>query len=126
MPTRAIVLISAAVLIGCSDHEGAARTLPSGKVIRLLFSGVVTDSYSVEYCTALPLRDRRVLAREADEIIEEFRAEAIRSGLSTAVLWPTVCRRQIRWAGWRPVIVQQQSTDFAYSLTAGGAWTRQN
>jgi hypothetical protein len=127
MPKRAIILvIGAAVVVGCSDREGTARTLTSGKVIRLLFAGVVDDSYSVEYCTELALSDRRALAREADEIIDEFRADAVASGVSKASLWPTVCRWRVRWAGWRPVIVGKESTAFTYWLGAGGAWTRPN
>lgn len=127
MSKRAIILlISAAVGVGCSDREGTARTLTSGKVIRLLFAGVVDDRFVVECCTELPLSDRRAVAREADEIVEGFRAEVVGSGISEASLWPTLCRWRVRWAGWRPVIVGKESTDFRYSLAAGGAWTRRN
>ena len=125
IPAAALV-ISATVAVGCSDRHGTPRTLKSGEEIQLLFAGVVGDSFYVEYCSELPFTDRRALGVEADEILDALRADLTQSGQSEAQVWPTVCRLQVRWAGWVPVIIREESTSFAYSPAEGGAWTRLN
>ena len=124
MWTKPIIFaISAAVTAGCSDRQGTPRTLQSGKEVRLLFAGVVQDSFFVEYCSELPLSDE-ALASETDEVFDAFRADITRSGQSEAQVWPTVCRWQVRWAGWIPVVVREESVSFHYAPTEGGAWAR--
>jgi hypothetical protein len=44
--------------------------------------------------------------------------------LSRAHLWPTVCYSQLRWAGWHPVFISDQSTPFTYHLGNDGHWSR--
>ena len=125
--TSIYFVIGAAVLLGCSNREGTPRTLKSGNEIGLRYAGVVHNSYSVEYCSALPLGDRRSLGGEADQVFDALRAEIAQSRVSEGSLWPTVCQWQVRWAGWTPVIIREESTDFAYSLSSvDGAWTRRN
>src|SRR5687768_7888240 len=101
--TAIYFVIGASVIVGCSNREGTPRTLKSGNEIGLRFAGVVNDSYFVEYCSDLPLSDRRSLGGEADQVFDAFRAEIAQSRLSEASVWPTVCRWQVRWAGWTPV-----------------------
>ena len=127
MWSKAIIfVISAAVVLGCSSRQGTPRTLQSGKEVRLLFADVVQDSFVIEYCSALPLGDRRVLGSETDEVFDAFRADITESGRSEAQVWPTVCRWQVRWAGWIPVVVGKESTSFHYSPAEDGAWARRN
>ena len=105
------------LLIAC----GQPHTLASGTTIRLLRAGAVEDSFTVEYCTQYPLGDRKALGGQADEVLAGLHAPA---GLRRADLWPTACYSQLRWAGWHPVIISEQSTAFTYHLGEDGQWAR--
>ena len=87
---------------------------------------MVDDSFIVEYCTDLPLNDRRILGSEADEVFHSFRGELAKSMQAEASMWPTVCRWELRWSGWKPVLLTEQSTDVTYVRSTSGDWTRQN
>jgi hypothetical protein len=127
MWTQAIIfVITATVVLGCSGRKSTPRTLKSGKEVRLLFAGVVQDAFSIEYCSELPLSDRRVLASETDEVFDAFRADITESGRPEALVWPTVCSWQVRWSGWIPIVVGEESTSFHYSPAEDGAWARRN
>jgi len=113
-------LIAGLLLMAC-DGRGQPHTLASGTTIRLLSAGAVEDSFTVEYCTQYPHSDRRSLAGQADEVLGSLRAP---TGLKRAYVWPTACYSQLRWAGWHPVIISDQSTAFTYHLGEDGHWSR--
>ena len=113
-------------LVGCADRQGTPRRLNSRKEIRVLEAGVVDHSFVVEYCSEVPLGNRAMLGREADEVFDSFRNDLAQSGRSEASLWPTVCKWQVRWAGWKPVVLREQSTEFGYVRSADGTWTRRD
>jgi hypothetical protein len=111
------------LLAGC-NRTGQPHILESGETVSLLYAGVVEDTFFVEYCTQHAMRDRISMGRQADDVLASLAERAKATGLRDAHVLPTVCHWQVRWAGWYPVIVGEESTAFTYGRTADGRWSR--
>ncbi len=126
---------------GCTDLRGTPRHLPSGRVIEVLSSGVVSDrdvvvlpsgavfesprTWAIRYRTEVSAEDREGLDKEATELWAEVQSEADATGATRASLWPAnLDRHEIRWDRWHPVLYTTPSFDFTFEKDAKGSWQR--
>jgi len=119
----AMFTLTAALGAAACGRATEPRTLTSGKIVGVLSSGArhEHETYWVEYCSDGPQADRGVLRDEADEVFEAFAATLV--GYSEVSLNPTDCHWRLRWAGWRPVAVRNESMSFQYVRNAAGEWS---
>jgi len=119
------VMFTLAAALGAAGCGRATepRTLGSGKVVGVLSSGArhEHETYWVEYCSEGPQADRDVLRAEANEVFEAFAATIV--GYSEVSLNPTDCRWRLRWTGWRPAVVRDESMSFQWVRNAAGQWS---
>jgi len=111
---------------GCvADPPTTQRILPSGRVLEVVHAGLIdgdSASWVLEYRTHLPMTDRRALQCEVVALWPEFRDEATSSGASGAQVWPTTFDRQLKFDGWRPVLLSHHSTAFTFGRDDAGAF----
>jgi hypothetical protein len=113
----ALILFLACRLGGLPPHQ--VRKLSSGKSVKVLS---VTDinfgdgrrTLMVKYLTDIKIDDRLALRREADEIWVDFKAEAERASVSSAVLSAN--------SSGGGIIPRDQSYNFVFQKDAAGVW----
>jgi hypothetical protein len=114
----AVILFLACRLGGLPPHQ--VRKLSSGKSVKVQS---VTDvnfgdgrrTFMVKYLTDIKIDDRLALRREADEIWVDFKAEAERANVSSAVLSAT----SLSGGG---IIPRGRSYNFVFQKDAAGVW----
>lgn len=117
-----ILTVVAALGTAACARATEPRTLTSGRVVGLLSSGArhEHETYWLEYCSDGSQADRGVLRAEAAEVFQAFDAALV--GYSEVSLNPTDCRWRLRWTGWRPSVVRDESMSFQYVRNAAGEW----
>jgi hypothetical protein len=104
-------------------------TLKSGRHVDVIWSGVVsrpTPTWVFEYRTRIAFADLKRLRHEAEAIWPDIREQADRAGQSKASLCPINFSRELRFSGWRPVVIGQRMTSVSFEKIAGGTWKVSN
>ena len=122
-------LLPLLVLAGAcsSGPPTTVRELSSGRKIEVVSMGTLegdNPTWVLEYRTLLPLGDRERLQCEVVALWNEVAAEADRTGVRRAGVWPNNFGRHLRFDGWRPVMLSNGSTAFSFKKTEGGAWVK--
>jgi hypothetical protein len=119
----AVVLLVLSAFVACGPSVSTtSRRLPSGKEIDLISVHVHDDRWSLDYCTHLPLWPHEPLVCEVEAVWQGMAEEATASGASRAYIYPTICKREVEFAGWRPVVVANKSTGFRLLKDKNGTW----
>lgn len=101
--------------------------LKSGRDVEKIWSGVVNGrAWVFEYRTHVPTGDLKGLHNEAEAIWPGVKEQAERAGQSKASLWPIDFRRQVRFSGWRPIVIGQRMTPVSFERSADGIWRVSN
>jgi hypothetical protein len=103
--------------------------LKSGRDVEVIWSGMVngpSPTWVFEYRTHILFADLKRLHQEAEAIWPDIEEQANRAGQSRASLWPVNFRRQVRFLGWRPVVLGQRMTPISFERSADGTWRVSN
>jgi hypothetical protein len=121
----AVLPLAFAVLVGCGPTVSTtSRRLSSGKEIDVVSIGVHDDAWDLEYCTHLPFSPREPLTCEAAAVWQGMAEEASASGASRAYIYATSCKRELKFVGWRPVVMANKSTGFRLLKDGNGTWQK--
>ena len=110
-----------------SDPPTTTRVLPSGRQIEVISVGVVGDAdgrWVLEYRTLLPITPHERLQCEVEAIWSDVKGEAENAGVRRAGIWPTSFDHELRWVGWRPVMLGQMMTAFSLERDGQGGWRK--
>ena len=126
----AVVLILAwTIYRGWFPNPSTTRqTLRSGHQVDVVWQGVRRNgepTWVMEYRTWISMKERRYMLpiwREATELSKELPEEAERSGVASVWLQPVSFDHEIRFDGFRPVVLSRMSTTFMFSKKSDGTW----
>jgi hypothetical protein len=105
---------------GASAPPSQARTLPSGRTIQVLGVGTINfpeggPALMLKYETGIDIKDQAALRQEADEIWVDFRTEAERANVASAILSANSKPRGV-------LMQQAQGYNFVFQRDSTGAW----
>ena len=109
------------------DPPTTVRTLHSGLKVEVVSMRVIDGpdpTWVIEYRTRIPLSERLRLQCEALSLWDELRTEADGAGVKQAGVWPNNFRRELRFDGWKPVVLSHMSTAFSLKKDDTGSWVR--
>lgn len=99
---------------------------PSGRELEVISINVVGagPSWFLDYRTSLPISDVSKLECEAAAVWEDVRPQAETSGATRAYLCPNNLSSELKFDGWRPVLLSDKSTAFSLEKNPQGVWVK--
>jgi hypothetical protein len=111
------------VLVGCGPTVATTRReFSSGQSVDVISSGTVGGAWDLDYCTHTPTQG--ALVCEVEALWPDIRRDAEAAGTSKAHVYGTHCSREVRFDGWRPVVLSNKSTGFVFERDESGTWRR--
>ncbi len=91
-PSNLFVILCSAIALNCGSQQNlSVRTLPSGKLVKVIGIGPVTfadgtTSIMLQYLTDFGIADSMRVRMEVEEIWQEFRKDAEKAQTSVAII----------------------------------------
>jgi hypothetical protein len=111
------------VLVACGPTVTTKkRPFSSGQEVDVISSGMVDASWDLDYCTHTTTHG--ALVCEVEALWPDIQSDAEAAGAAKAHVYGTRCSREVRFDGWRPVVLSNKSTGFVFEKSESGTWRR--